>query len=748
MSTPAFINIRNWTATPVTIAVTDIDGMDNGQDLSLLNGFVAPGCLAPADAMLSIESSGLGTSTFNITATDANGKSLGTLAFTEGSSTYSVSASGNCQLVANYFNAAASASEAYINIVILPFVLDPATWMTQQTGLGQLALGNIATLSSHDAGTYGYQGSSVVADEVITQTLSIADQLQNGARYFDLRPGGSFDASMDPAALLAIPLYHSHGGYLCAAFSTMLSDIAAFAQANPEEIIYLALTHLDPQGSDPVVLPQLNNGNNTSDPVLVLAYITCYQVTQALQSYLLPNSISGSTLLSEVQQQQAGRNIVVFADFSGGTVPVAFGTGAGQIDIPAAADAFQLMANNPVNNWGAYSGDSDIDSLVAWVTQNIPTQQVPEWNMLQCQLTGSFGTLLSSLTTLANESNPSVQVVLDPAFNPLGGPSDVFQSTANLVLMDNVSSALVPWLVSINQAKLQANQAPSVVSTSNGLFALKRAAAGSMTWNVFASGDGQTWTLAGTPPIQSVAAGLGVSGDQLLIAYKEPGTTMIGVVTSADGASWSAGATVPPSVNTWQAPAVVSFNGTPMIFYRGSGDDFLWYTELTGGQWTNAVANNNGGVGASQPPAMVVFNQLLCMVYKGVPGDSRIFILRSADGTNWAGNPDAAPAPLVSPDATKPITTWMAPAAAVFNGALYVAWKGADNANVYLTSSTDGSNWSVPVPIAAISTGAAPALCVSGNQLYVVFEPLFENSKLQACESSDGSTWSNVIDIV
>lgn len=108
---------------------------------------------------------------------------------------------------------------------------DRASWMEERLGvLGGRPLANLVLPASHDSAMYK-DGIAVLGK---TQDLSIRGQLENGVRYFDLRPkwkGGEFE------------IYHGiiDGPKL----SEVLEDIAAFAGAGHRELVILKLSHFD-----------------------------------------------------------------------------------------------------------------------------------------------------------------------------------------------------------------------------------------------------------------------------------------------------------------------------------------------------------------------------------------------------------------------------------------------------------------------------------------------------------------------
>lgn len=109
-------------------------------------------------------------------------------------------------------------------------ITDRAAWMADRLGkLGGRPLSGLVLPAAHDAGMY-VGGIAVLAR---TQDLTIQGQLENGVRWFDLRPrwtGSKF-------------VLH-HGSIDGSDLSEVLADIKSFAQGH-RELIVLKLSHLD-----------------------------------------------------------------------------------------------------------------------------------------------------------------------------------------------------------------------------------------------------------------------------------------------------------------------------------------------------------------------------------------------------------------------------------------------------------------------------------------------------------------------
>lgn len=114
-------------------------------------------------------------------------------------------------------------------------ITDRANWMHDRLDrLGNKTLQQLILPASHDSAMYT-SGLSIVAK---TQELSILGQLENGIRYFDLRP--KYDAGDDRFDI-------HHGGIEGPTLATVLADIAAFA-AQHQELIIIDFSHFQDFG--------------------------------------------------------------------------------------------------------------------------------------------------------------------------------------------------------------------------------------------------------------------------------------------------------------------------------------------------------------------------------------------------------------------------------------------------------------------------------------------------------------------
>ncbi|HET8625911.1 MAG TPA: S8 family serine peptidase, partial [Thermomicrobiales bacterium] len=132
---------------------------------------------------------------------------------------------------------------------------------------------------------------------------------------------------------------------------------------------------------------------------------------------------------------------------------------------------------------------------------------------------------------------------------------------------------------------------------------------------------------------------------------------------------------------------------------------------------------SQGGI-LSDAPAAAGFDGRVYVFAKG--SDNALYVKSSADGTTFTGWTDLGG-----------ILT-AAPAAASAGGRLYVFAKGSDAA-LYVTSSADGANWAPWQSLGGILT-AAPAAASAGGTLYVLARG--SDGALYLRSSPDGATWT------
>lgn len=137
------------------------------------------------------------------------------------------------------------------------------------------------------------------------------------------------------------------------------------------------------------------------------------------------------------------------------------------------------------------------------------------------------------------------------------------------------------------------------------------------------------------------------------------------------------------------------------------------------------------GVTTGSSPAMAALDTRLYTAFQANDGSHKLCVTSSADGSHWT-----VPAPEYD------ILIGSAPAMATFNGRLYIAFQsnGPDH-KLYVTSSGDGSHWKMPAEGYDIFIGSAPAMAAFNGRLYIAFQANDPSLKLYVTSSADGSHW-------
>ena len=144
---------------------------------------------------------------------------------------------------------------------------------------------------------------------------------------------------------------------------------------------------------------------------------------------------------------------------------------------------------------------------------------------------------------------------------------------------------------------------------------------------------------------------------------------------------------LPPDVNGSASPSAVRVNDTTFVFYKGVvGDSRIWMTRNGGaphlGTWTPTVRLPNF-VTTNDAPSAVTIGSAIYVVYRS-SGDSRVWIARTFDrGQSWSATRLAAE-----------VNTGTRPEAFVSGSALYVVYKGpGGDERLYVTSVTSDRYW-------------------------------------------------------
>ena len=129
------------------------------------------------------------------------------------------------------------------------------------------------------------------------------------------------------------------------------------------------------------------------------------------------------------------------------------------------------------------------------------------------------------------------------------------------------------------------------------------------------------------------------------------------------------------------------------------------------------------------PPALEVFQGKLYMVWKGMESDDRIFYT-SFDGYKW-DTQHLAPG----------ISTSSGVALAVFDGKLFMAWKGRyDDQRIFWTT-FNGSTWAPQQQVPGVATSHGPRIAVIGNKVYMAWKGMVNDERI-FWSTFDGKLWA------
>jgi reprolysin-like metallo-peptidase family M12B/IPT/TIG domain-containing protein len=285
-----------------------------------------------------------------------------------------------------------------------------------------------------------------------------------------------------------------------------------------------------------------------------------------------------------------------------------------------------------------------------------------------------------------------------------------------------------------------------------------------------------SWTLKRLPSAIGTSAAPSVAqlGGNIYVAYKGAGSdTNIYVARSiTETATWTM-TKFPVGVNTSTGPKAFFYGNRFYVFYKSSGDDQRMFVERLADDaiWTPAevgagladfkTSGNNtvpgiadlssspkfqlpGTVNTSATPSAILvpifgLDPPSCVFYKGVAGDSRIWMILSSRGeinpaTTWTQKP--LPSPIGTSDA---------PSAVVTDRSIYVVYKGAgSDSTIYVARSSDATvTWAITKFPPAVSTSTGPTAFVSERRLYVFYKGLLDE-RMYVAKLLDDATWTPI----
>jgi hypothetical protein len=149
--------------------------------------------------------------------------------------------------------------------------------------------------------------------------------------------------------------------------------------------------------------------------------------------------------------------------------------------------------------------------------------------------------------------------------------------------------------------------------------------------------------LAGTgAPIQAGAspAIVSLNGVLFMVWRGEGSNDNLYYATSTDGFTWTGNRQIAGAASTHQ-PALVDFNGYPVLCFKGGNNDGGIYTatfNLSDQQWTSVYPT--GPFGTSNGPTLAVYQERLFMAWKGAGSDTSLWWATTSnnlDRSAWSG---------------------------------------------------------------------------------------------------------------
>lgn len=216
---------------------------------------------------------------------------------------------------------------------------------------------------------------------------------------------------------------------------------------------------------------------------------------------------------------------------------------------------------------------------------------------------------------------------------------------------------------------------------------------------------------------------------QYYMAYKDS-SGRVYYSWSQDGRYWANPYTV-NGLTSEGTPQLQAFNGRLYLFILTSASAVMYTSTADGSSW---AAVRSTPAGSAKPPTLTVFNGKMYMTYRG-KSSQFIYVQSTSDGIAWSS-------------AVKILQkTSEAPSIAVHNGQLFIAFKGGTTEHIYLMRSSNGVSWTGAWrPNSTWQTDKAPAIESYNNQLYLAFKGT-DSDKVYYSSSADGiASWKTSVE--
>jgi hypothetical protein len=277
----------------------------------------------------------------------------------------------------------------------------------------------------------------------------------------------------------------------------------------------------------------------------------------------------------------------------------------------------------------------------------------------------------------------------------------------------------------------------SIIGWVWGLFA------GSKNWIWYTVSDGGGWGIPDVPVTShdhtktSDGPAAAAFNSQLYLAYKSADSNDLWYNVFDGQSGWleqDIRITRDGHTQTSAGPALAVFNGKLYMAYKSADSNDLWYSVFDGQSgWLeqDIRITQDGHSQTSAGPALAAYNSKLYLAYKSADSDDLWYNV--FDGQSGWLEQDIR----ITQDGHT--QTSAAPALAVFNGQLYMAYKSADSNDLWYNVFDGQSGWleqDIRITQDGHSqTSAAPALAVFNGQLYMAYR-----------SADNDDLWYNVFD--
>ncbi len=246
---------------------------------------------------------------------------------------------------------------------------------------------------------------------------------------------------------------------------------------------------------------------------------------------------------------------------------------------------------------------------------------------------------------------------------------------------------------------------------------------------------------------ESNGPALAVGNGQLFLAWLEPSNSQyIRFKTTTDGESWTDGQALggdnpPTGIGTRCAPALTFFNGSLYCAWNGYHNDGIFFSHLNGKRWADQqrIINNDSAEFSKTDcaPALAVHQNRLYVAWKD-----------KSSNHIYAANMDVSGKWTVS--LPLKVNATHQPAIASYNNLLYCVWRDKNDGNLYASFLAE-KIWSTAISVAGLTSfGSANievkdcpvALFSVYNKLYLTYQVLINRVPNMAMASTfNGESW-------